>query len=130
MTADHYLELARKLRLNLAGQTFPTAPGEADALEDKIIAAAFRESVEETEGRAKTKYDELFDVSAKLGRRADARVAELESEVKRMRETMDSIIIRCNEGDKRCDWLPIIERLAREAIAEPKAETNSRKAGG
>jgi hypothetical protein len=30
---------------------------------------------------------------------------------------LDAIIIRCTEGDPRSDWLPVIERLAREAIA-------------
>jgi 8-oxo-dGTP pyrophosphatase MutT (NUDIX family) len=35
-----------------------------------------------------------------------------------LREALDSIIVRCEEGDKRTDWLPTIQRIAERAIAE------------
>ncbi len=34
----------------------------------------------------------------------------------RMRAALGSIIIRCSEGDKKSDWLPVIESIARNAI--------------
>jgi hypothetical protein len=47
-----------------------------------------------------------------------------------VRRALEAIIIRCTEGDKQVDWLPVIERLAKEAIvalAQSSAERNIEK---
>lgn len=33
-----------------------------------------------------------------------------------LREALEAIIIRCEEGDKRTDWLPTIASIARHAL--------------
>lgn len=45
-------------------------------------------------------------------------VAELQN--REMRRDFDSIVIRCTEGDKRTDWLPIIAGIAQKWPAEKR----------
>lgn len=47
------------------------------------------------------------------------KIKELEGQLSRLREALESIIIRCREGDKRSNWLPTIEDIATRAIAPP-----------
>ncbi len=35
---------------------------------------------------------------------------------RRLREALEAIVIRCEEGDPRTDWLPTIARIAKEAL--------------
>lgn len=48
---------------------------------------------------------------------------KLERELGRREKVLEAIIIRCEEGDKRTDWLPTIARIACAALApkEPGA---------
>lgn len=45
--------------------------------------------------------------------------AELRAEIERLRNAHKAIIVRCTEGDKRSDWLPIIANISRRALGEP-----------
>lgn len=47
---------------------------------------------------------------------AEQQRQRLEAEIERLREAHRAIIIRCVEGDKRSDWLPVIEGISRRAI--------------
>lgn len=40
-----------------------------------------------------------------------------EADAKRKRLALEGILYRCEVGDRRTDWLPIIASLAREALA-------------
>ena len=42
-----------------------------------------------------------------------------------VRANLEAIVIRCEEGDPKSDWLPIIARLAREALAALSSEPAS-----
>lgn len=42
---------------------------------------------------------------------------KLERELGRREKVLEAIIIRCEEGDKRTDWLPTIARIACAALA-------------
>lgn len=44
-------------------------------------------------------------------------LAQRDAEIDRLREAMRSILIRCQEGDVRADWLPIINNIATKALA-------------
>lgn len=39
-----------------------------------------------------------------------------EEDARNLRKLLDAIVIRCREGDKRSNWLPVIDGLATEAI--------------
>jgi hypothetical protein len=47
----------------------------------------------------------------------------LTDEVTRLREALDAIVIRCRDGNREADWLPVIQNIARRAL-QPKAEGN------
>jgi len=49
-------------------------------------------------------------------------VAALMSRNTSMGQALQDILIRCEEGDKRSDWLPVIARLAREGLENATSE--------
>lgn len=53
-------------------------------------------------------------------RDAQHEVEVLEEVLAEHRETFKSILFRCEEGDPRGDWLPIVARMARDALAKGK----------
>ena len=52
---------------------------------------------------------------------------ESEQVARQLAEALESIIVRCEEGDRRIDWLPTIASIARDALYEQHSA--SRPAG-
>ena len=85
-----------------------------------------REAICDAAERIANQYcseDDTYDLEVRRLRVAiinavDQRVSPRAAPVvdKRVADNLRAIIIRCEDGDKRSDWLPIIARLAREAL--------------
>lgn len=53
-----------------------------------------------------------------LGYQHADRIAAAEAALARARKALEAIIVRCEEGDKKSDWLPTIADIARRARQE------------
>ena len=61
---------------------------------------------------------EIHDIVTRIDDKADNEIEQLMTANIKMRAALGSIIIRCVEGDKKSNWLPVIENIARNALSE------------
>lgn len=90
-----------------------------------LLRAVLRVIVKgEAEAPWRHEFEVMFDISDRsltLTLIADPRNGEAEDRplppdiARRVKRNLESIVVRCEEGDPRSDWLPIINRLAKEA---------------
>jgi uncharacterized coiled-coil protein SlyX len=72
-----------------------------------------RERIEVLEKHKRLQMEDVMNLGAQLGQ-AWLRIEQLEAALR-------AIIIRCEEGDKKSDWLPTISNIARAALDQTDA---------
>ena len=124
LSGEHKTEAECILALKEQAQSFEARAREWDVNYHRVEREKFAALVQA--GASKKALEALFKeappyslgspLMAQVREALDLKPTDAERHVVEARRLMESIMIRCQEGDPKSDWLPIINNLALKAV--------------